>query len=191
MLFELIVSPETMALNRTPLITVGYIFQLIISLAMVLGALFHGDASRLAFGFPQAPIADLGVAANHHRPAFVLEPHHHFAIFAVRAAFLQGHTFGLSPTSPAMGTAIRLVGAAIGDGAKVGGGVGSLVSTSLRVLDASTLYSSAAAGRAILPAPCRRAPGECGGQADEEESPGSHFAPRIGWQRRRISRRMD
>jgi flagellar biogenesis protein FliO len=40
MLFELIVSPETMALNRTPLITVGYIFQLIISLALVLGLIY-------------------------------------------------------------------------------------------------------------------------------------------------------
>jgi len=138
------------------------------SLAMVLGALFNGDALRLAFGFAQAPIGDLGVAA-----------HHHLAILAVLTAFLKGHAFGLSSTAPAMGNAIRLVGAAIGDGAKVWGDVGSHVSTSLHVLDALTLIISTAAGRAILPAPCRCGPSERGGQADKEESPGSHFAPRF------------
>jgi len=94
-------------------------------------------------------------------------------------AFLKGHAFGLSSTAPAMGNAIRLVGAAIGDGAKVWGDVGSHVSTSLHVLDALTLIISTAAGRAILPAPCRCGPSERGGQADKEESPGSHFAPRF------------
>ncbi len=146
---------------------------------MVLGALFHGDASRLDLGFAQAPIADLGVAAHHHSPALVLEPHHHFAIIAVLAALLQGHAFGLSPTAPAMGNAIRLVGVAISDGAEVGGDVGSHFSASLHVLDALTLIISTAAGRAILPAPCLCAPNERGGQADKEESARSHFVHRF------------
>ena len=150
------------------------------ALAMVLGALFHGDASRLALGFAQAPIADLGVAAHRHRPALVPEPYHHFAIVAVSAAFLQSHAFGLSPTAPAIGSTVRLFGSAIRDGAIVGGGRGGggvFLSALQLLLGASTVIIIPTAGPPAIP-PCRRASSERGGQADEEEWPGSHVVPK-------------
>ena len=112
------------------------------ALAMVFGALLPGDASRLVFGVAQAPIADLGIDAHRYRPAFVHEPDHHFAIVAVFAASLQGIAFGLGPVAPAVGSAIRLFGAAICDGPIVGGrcgAAGAIPSALFLVLGASTV----------------------------------------------------
>jgi flagellar biogenesis protein FliO len=41
MIFELLISPETTAMvGRSPLVTVGYIFQLLISMAIVIGLIY-------------------------------------------------------------------------------------------------------------------------------------------------------
>jgi len=39
-MLEILVSPETLTVGRSPLVTAGYIFQLIISLAIVIGFIF-------------------------------------------------------------------------------------------------------------------------------------------------------
>jgi flagellar biogenesis protein FliO len=39
-MLELIVSPEAAVIVRSPLITIGYIFQLIVSLSIVIGLIF-------------------------------------------------------------------------------------------------------------------------------------------------------
>jgi flagellar biogenesis protein FliO len=39
-MLELLVSPEVMTVGRSPLITVGYVFQLLISLAIVIGLIY-------------------------------------------------------------------------------------------------------------------------------------------------------
>jgi hypothetical protein len=146
--------------------------------AMVFGALAHSDTSRFAFGIAEAPIGGRAAAAHRHRPAFALEPDHHFAIGAVLAAFLHSDAFGFRPTAPAMGIAKGLALAAIGNGAIVDGRSGGSVSASLRVLNAPALHVPAAAGPAVLVRPCRRATSERRRKADEEESPCSHLSPR-------------
>jgi len=39
-MLEILVSPEVLTVGRSPLVTVGYIFQLILSLAIVIGLIF-------------------------------------------------------------------------------------------------------------------------------------------------------
>jgi flagellar biogenesis protein FliO len=39
-MFEILVSPEVLAVTRSPLISLGYIFQLIISFAIVIGLIY-------------------------------------------------------------------------------------------------------------------------------------------------------
>lgn len=42
-MLEIILSPEVMSVSRSPLVTVGYIIQLIFSLAIVVGLIFFAS----------------------------------------------------------------------------------------------------------------------------------------------------